>query len=244
MQQLNEELRARDLKNLVKNIFEIDSYKSKMGEDQDIVVLSFTVNDKEPAQDLIDFVERGYDFVLDADMSTGELSNGEYKVFVEIERNSKIALQIIELLDGVSKLTEIDEFRFRYYKGFTSLPATEELLKSTIPTSKQDYDLRLKEDVMNNFSNFFNRSYLEGINIVQDDLEFQKKFAEPIRMRILGFGLVEDVYQSAPGKLLIEHASISEALYLTKVLGNYNITKIGNAFVFENGNFAALLQKL
>jgi len=242
--QLNEELRAGDLRDLVKDIFEIDSYKSKMGEDQDIAVLSFTVADKEPAQDLVDFVERGYDFVLDADLSTGELSNGEYKVFVEIERNSKIADQIVELLDGVGKLTEIKDFRFRYYKGFTSMPATKEELQKAIPTSKQDYSLRLKEDSMNNFSNFFNRSYLEGIDVVQSDLEFQKKFAEPIRMRILGFGLVEEIYNSAPGKLLIEHASISEALYLTKVLGNYNITKIGNAFVFENGKFAALLQKL
>ena len=244
MQQLNEELRGGDLEELVKNVFEIDSYKSKMGEDQDIVVVSFTVTSKDPAQDLINFIERGYDFVLDADLSTGELSNGEYKVFVEIERNSKISSQIIEMLDGVSKLTNIDEFRFRYYKSFASQLATQENLKSAIPGSNQEYNLRLKEDVMNNFSNFFNRSYLENIDISQNELEFQKKFAEPLRMRIMGFGLVEDVYNSAPGKLLIEHASISEALYLTKLLGNYNITKIGESFVFENDGFAVLLQKV
>ena len=39
-QQLNEELIAGDLKMLVDNIFEIDSYASKMGSDKDIVVLA------------------------------------------------------------------------------------------------------------------------------------------------------------------------------------------------------------
>jgi len=37
-------LRAGDLKDLVYNIFEIDSYKSKMGSDEDIVVLVLMSN--------------------------------------------------------------------------------------------------------------------------------------------------------------------------------------------------------
>jgi hypothetical protein len=52
MEQLNEELEAGDLKYLVSHIFDIDSYKSKIGEDGDMVVLSFTVDDKAPADDL------------------------------------------------------------------------------------------------------------------------------------------------------------------------------------------------
>jgi len=37
-------LRAGDLKNCVYKVFEIDSYKSKMGDDKNIVTLSFSVN--------------------------------------------------------------------------------------------------------------------------------------------------------------------------------------------------------
>ena len=54
---------------LVDNIFEIDSYASKMGSDKDIVVLSLNVESLSPAKDLVRFLERGYDFVLDADSS-------------------------------------------------------------------------------------------------------------------------------------------------------------------------------
>ena len=38
-------LRPNDLKYMLTDIFEIDSYSSKMGEDADIVTLSFAVKD-------------------------------------------------------------------------------------------------------------------------------------------------------------------------------------------------------
>lgn len=243
-QQLNEELLAGDLRMLVDNIFEVDSYASKMGSDKDIVVLSFTVEYLEPANDLVNFIERGYDFVLDADSTPGELENGKYKVFVEIERNKRIAEQILEVLDGVKKLSNVDNFKFRYYKSFHSLDANESNLKENIPGTKDDYDIKIEESRMNNFSNFFNRSYLESISVDQDDLVFQKKFAGPLRMRIKEFGSEQQVYESTPGKIMLESKDIAEVMFLTKYLGNYNITKVGNLFVFENEGYALSVEKL
>lgn len=244
MPQLNEGLLAGDLKFLVDNIFEVDSYASKMGEDKDIVVISFTVNSKSPADDLVEFVENGYDFVLDADISPGELSDGKYKVFVEIERNQRIPEQVLELLNGVGNLTEINDFKFRYYKSFHSLEATKENLNGTIPKSKNDYDVSIQENHLNNFSNFFNRSYLEGISVDQDDIVFRRKYAEPLRMRIKDFGSKKEIYDSIDGPIMLEGSSMSEVMYYTKYLGNYNITKIGNAFIFENGKYAVALEKI
>lgn len=240
-QQLNEELRPNDLHDLVSHVFEVDSYASKMGDDKDIVVLSFTVEDSSPAQDLVNFIEKGYDFVLDADTSPGELKDGKFKVFVEIERNKHVADQIKEVLDGVGKLTGIDEFKFRYYKSFNSMPLEE--LASIIPTDKNAYEIAIKENTLNNFSNFFNKSYLESVSIDNDDIVFQKKYSEPLRMRIKGFGQSYQVYESLPGRIMIESKDVAEVLYLTKYLGNYNITKINNWFVFENEGFAVALEK-
>ena len=243
-QQLNEELLAGDLRLLVDNIFEVDSYASKMGSDKDIVVVSFTVEQKEPADDLVNFCERGYDFVLDADATPGELNDGKYKVFVEIERTTHIPEQIMELLDGVGKLCEIDNFKFRYYKSFNSIDVDEQSLRETIPTNKDDYDLSIKENRLNNFSNFFGRSYLESLHLDNNDLVFQKKYAEPLRMRIQNFGLKESIYKSVEGRIMIENKDMAEILFLTKYIGNYNITKIGNSFVFENENYAVVLEKI
>jgi len=243
-QQLNEELLAGDLKMLVRNIYEIDSYASKMGSDKDIVVLSFTVEDKEPAQDLVNFVERGYQFVLDADATPGELDDGKYKVFVEMERNKNVPEQIMEILDGLGKLCEIDNFKFRYYKSFKSEDSTLENIKSLVPIDKNTYEQTIQENKLNNFSNFFGSSYLESINVDDDNIVFKKIYAESLSMKIKEAGLKEEIYNKIPGKIMIESKDVAEILYLTKYIGNYNITKINNLFVFENNNFAIALEKI
>jgi hypothetical protein len=244
MSQLNEGLLAGDLRMLVDNIFEIDSYSSKMGEDTDIVVLAFTVKTQGPATDLVTFMENGYDFVLDADASPGELSDGKYKVFVEIERNRRIHEQILELLSGVGLLADIDNFKFRYYKSFHSIDADEKNLDEMVPKTKDAYEITIQENVMNNFSNFFGRSYLEQVSVDHEDLVFQKKYAEPLRMRITDFGTKSRVYDDIVGPIMLEGSAMSEIMYFTKYVGNYNITKIGNTFVFENGKYAVALEKV
>ena len=117
-----------DLKFLVDNIIEIDSYKSKMGEDADIVTLAFSVSGEAPAKDLENFVEKGYPFVLDADVSSGEQPDGTYKVFVEMERNVDIPMQILEIADGVRKLADVQDLRFRYHKNFKSKELNDRLI--------------------------------------------------------------------------------------------------------------------
>jgi hypothetical protein len=244
MSNVNESLYAGELVNLVSNIFEVDSYSSKLGNDPDIVVVSFTVESKGPANDLVSFVERGYDFVLDADASPHESKDGRFHVFIEIERNRRVPEYIMEILHGVNKLTGIKDFKFRYYKSFKSLPANLENLKELIPASKHDYDITVKEQSLNNFSNFFNRSYLEDINLKEDDIIFQKMYSDPLRMRILDAGPTDKIYESLDGRIILEQSAMSEVLYLTKYIGNYNITKVGNAFVFENNRFSVVLKRL
>jgi len=240
---LNETLVAGDLKHLVSSVFEIDSYKSKIGNDQKMVVLSFNVEDKPPADDLARFLELGYDYIVDADATDGPLDTGKYKVFVEMERNRHVPERIEEILQGISKLTGIENFRFRYYKSFRTNLADVETLKSMIPLDKESYTVAIQENRLNNFSNFFNRSYVENIEALENDLTFKKMFSESLRMRIKDFGPVDQVYDRLGGRMDVSARAISESLYFTKYLGNYNITKIDNNFVFENEGYAVVLEK-
>jgi hypothetical protein len=102
----------------------------------------------------------------------------------------------------------------------------------------------MKDNRMNNFTNFFNNSYLESIDADNDTLVFQKKYAGPLRMKIKGFGTLEEMYDATPGKIMLESSAMSEVLFLTKMLGNYNITKVGTDFIFENNGFAVVLERL
>jgi len=240
---LNETLLAGDLQLMVSSVVEIDSYKSKIGDDEKMVVLSFNVADKEPADDLARFLELGFDWVIDADATDGPLDTGKYKVFVEIERNKHIPERIIQLLNAVRKLTNIENFRFRYYKSFKTQLADETTIKNTVPLDKNAYAISIKENKLNNFSNFFSRSYLENIELLDDDITFKKMFAENLRMKVKDFGLKKVIYENLGGYIDIGESAISESIFLTKYLGNYNITKVGNSFVFENENQALVLER-
>ena len=240
---LDETLLAGDLEGLVSHVFEIDSYKSKIGKDGEMVVLSFTVDEKAPADDLARFLEMGYDYIIDADPTNGPTDNGKFKVFVELKRSRYIAKEIFDILDGVSRLTKIDNFKFRYYKSFKSIPATMDNLSELVPTDQISYEDRIANSRLNNFSNFFNRSYLESIDVLDDDITFKKVFSEAVKLKIDDFDLKENVYNKLPGKIDIDPKSTSEIIYLTKVLGNYNITKINNTYVFENEGYAVALRK-
>jgi len=241
--ELSEALRASDLKNLVKNVFDVDAYKSKIGNDRDIVVLSFTVDSKDPAEDLEHFFEMGYQFVMDAEATSGEMDDGKHRVFVEIERSRHIAEQIMELVDGVKKLTGLEDVRFRYHKEFKSEEATEENLASKIPVDPASYDQQIQESTLNNFSNFFRNSYVDDIKLLGENIKFKRIYKDPIEFKIVNFGDKYEMHESLTGAVMLETKHISESLFLTKYIGDYNITKIGNQYIFENKDYALILEK-
>lgn len=138
---LVEGLEFGDLARLIHPKLHIDEFKSKMGDDSDIIVLSFLVGGKEPAIDLMNFIERGYEWVLDADVSSGELDNGEYLVFVELSREPEAATYILQLLDDVLNLTEqeITEWHFQYRKNPKEFEINLENLKNNVPLNPETY---------------------------------------------------------------------------------------------------------
>ena len=94
---LNEGLDYHDLAGQMLPQVTVDEYAAHMGKDSEIVTLAFTIKNKQAGDDLCDWFERGYDFVLDAQVSEGEISPGRYLVFVEMNRRSSVPSRIIEL---------------------------------------------------------------------------------------------------------------------------------------------------
>jgi hypothetical protein len=240
---LNESLRPNDLRDLVKKVFEIDSYKSKIGKDEDVVVLSFTVNQEDPAKDLENFLEMGYSFILDADVSPGETDDGTYKVYVELERTRHAPEQILELIEGVEKLTGMSNMRFRYFKSFKSQDATLDNLKTAVPTDKQTYDVATERNVLENFTNFFSNSYVDEIQMLDESITFKRVYSGPVSFDILTSGPKQQVYESIKGPIVLQGKDMAEVMFLTKVIGNYNINKIKDIFIFENSGWAVALKR-
>jgi hypothetical protein len=103
---LNEGLEFKDLEGIVKPTVFIDEFASKMGSDDEVSVVSFYVRNNRAADDLVNWFEKGYDFVLDADRSPGEVKPNRYLVYVEMKRRSSLPDWIQELLYDLNTLTE------------------------------------------------------------------------------------------------------------------------------------------
>jgi hypothetical protein len=236
-------LRENDLHDMLVDIFEIDSYASKMGDDKDIITLSFSLKEKAPADDLMNFLEKGYGFILDADVTAGEQHDGTYKVFVEIERNKEAHQNILELADGVKKLSGLTELKFRYYKNFRSRIADESNLAEMVPVDPNEYGLKVNESNLDNYKNFFNRSFLDSVEMVNETLTIKKKYADPLEFEFVDFGEAEHTINKINEKLDIMNG-YPEILFLTKYIGAYNISKYGSKIVFENGSKALVLKRV
>lgn len=145
---LFEGLEQGDLARLIHPRLHIDEFESKMGDDSDIIVLSFKVDGKEPALDLMNFIERGYEWILDSDVSSGELDDGEYIVFAELERTPAAAEHIVGLLKDMLNLTgqDLEEWKFQYRKSSNEHDISEEEILSVVPHSSADYEAKYGSD--------------------------------------------------------------------------------------------------
>ena len=233
-------LRANDLQDLVDSIFEIDSFKSKMGNDSDIIVLSFSTKNQDSATDLENFLEKGYPFVLDADATKGEQSDGMYKVFVEIERDKDSPTHIYEMVDGITKIAGLDGMKFRYYKSFKSHDATDTNIAEMVPTDKDSYEIRVNESNLDNYKNFFNKSYAEEVDMINEDtLRIKNTYMDPITFKVVDFTRTDEVNITES----LDINGFAEVIYLSKYLGDYNITKYGKKLVLENGDYSLILKR-
>ena len=240
---LNESLRPKDLKNCVNEVFTVDRYESKMGEDQDIVVLGFRVKEKHPAIDLVEFIEKGYTFVLDADMSTGEEHDGQYQVFVELERTPKLAEQLRDLLRGVSQLTDNHNWRFRYQTAPSSVEFSEEAVMETIPTTPAEYHSKILEIKTTDVQEFFDQGSVDVALESDNTLTFSKPYSGDVEAILVAIGEYDAVKETLPGALSLDESSNSQVTFLNKYLGNYDINKVGDKFLIRNGTRAVVIQK-
>lgn len=141
MKRLFEGLEHGDLKRLIHTELHIDEFKSKLGADEDTVVISFKVKGKEPAQDLVNFIEKGYEWVIDADVSSGEMDDGDFIVFIECDRTPELAGELVEMMEDIMNITEqkAEEWRVRYYTGQQDHRLDVDSLRKLIPSTAEEY---------------------------------------------------------------------------------------------------------
>ena len=174
-QVLNEGLDHMDLENQLEPKISIDEYQAKMGKDKDIVTVAFTVKGEAVGNDLVDWLERGYDYVLDAAVSDGEISNGKFLVFVEMNRRTRVPERIITLLNDLETLTDIPVKDWTVVVDDEEYEPDEEILKQVIKLSPQQYRETVEPEKEEELNEMRERAGLEVKQIYTDKQDAELK---------------------------------------------------------------------
>lgn len=144
---LFESLEYKDLEGMMKPTIHVDEFSSKMGDDDDIIVVSFFVRNDQASKDLMSWFEKGYDFVLDADRSPGEIKPNRYLVYVELRRRSNAGGHVEQLLSDLNTLTEfnLDDWTIHYKNE--ELPFSRDVFDKLIPLTPKEYRRRYETDL-------------------------------------------------------------------------------------------------
>ena len=149
--------------------------------------------------------------------------------------------QIIEILDGIKKLTNMPELRFRYYKNFKSIPADESNINEQVPLDSGAYDIKKNETTMENYKNFFSDSYVDEVFMEGDNVHMHKKYGDNLVFKFIDMGWKKEVLENIKESIQIE--AFPEIIFLSKYVGDYNITKFGDKLVFENKGHCVVLKR-
>jgi hypothetical protein len=121
-------------------------YMDLKGQLRDIVTVTFTTHSNLAAKDLVTWFERGYDFVLDASVSEGEIEPGIWLVFVEMERRSKVPSRICTLLADLETLTDIKLDEWSVDIEGDKIAADEERIREKMILNPNEYKAEKESD--------------------------------------------------------------------------------------------------
>lgn len=112
---LCEDLREKDLVNLISSYVSVDEYTSKI--DEDNITVAFFVNELDAAEELEDFIEKFYYIeIRDIEISDSLTDDNKYIIFVELERNDSFPKIFLDMIDTINYVADNKDWNFSTYQ--------------------------------------------------------------------------------------------------------------------------------
>lgn len=112
---LCEDLREKDLANLISSYVSVDEYTSKIVEDN--ITVAFFVNELDAAEELEDFIEKFYYIeIRDIEISDSLTDDNKYIIFVELERNDSFPKIFLDMIDTINYVADNKDWNFSTYQ--------------------------------------------------------------------------------------------------------------------------------
>ena len=147
----------------------IDEFEPKAGDEKDVIVVAFYLNDLEPAEDLNTFIQRGFIDTLDVEVSPNTDEEGRYLVFVEMSRDETFLDKFFALLKDVENCSGDMDWKVRtYYSGDKEFDVNDPMLSSYLVLTPDAYvpkdEFKMKE-IEEGIGKFLSDSLVAGLTI-------------------------------------------------------------------------------
>ncbi len=231
-------MKHHDLVDLVVPKISLDEFSPKTGENKDVIVVGFYVDDLEPAKDLSNFVEAGAYETLDCEASPAANEEGHYMVFVEMKRDNEIFEKIDKILHDVENLSGKLAWTVKPYyaeedyklhedtwKDFVIVDPDMYVDKKTFQQGKVEAEENAYKE---NLGNFLVDSLMSNVSLDKDTDKDRIQFQRGKRVfefELVNFGqkdILEDISSEPIRSMLSDDLAFADAIGKSYVLNNFS----------------------
>ena len=232
-------LKHKDLINTILPIISIDEFEPKAGKTAEVIVVAFYLDEKDPADDLNTFIQRGSIDTIDVDVSPNTDDDGKYLVFVEMNRDSSFPSKFSALIKDIENISGKLDWKVRTYlsdeKEFTLDDPKLYKFIITVPEEYVTKDEFVKESMHNKVRKFLQDSAIVGLTFSGNHVILSAS-GRQIIAEVVDVGEYDAVFRR---NLLTESAfklldKPIEATVLGGILGEYIVMPINKLLCVEN----------
>lgn len=191
---LCEDLREKDLANLISSYVSVDEYTSKI--DEGNITVAFFVNELDAAEELEDFIEKFYYIeIRDIEISDSLTDDNKYIIFVELERNDSFPKIFLDMIDTINYVADNKDWNFSTYQMNKPVELSLANIRKYVRLSKLrdtanvDEKENNQEEVQESYQPFlvndngWIRKYTPKCYITEDELEKIIESSETLNSR-------------------------------------------------------------
>lgn len=227
-------LKRFELKDTISPDVGVDNYKSKMGKDREVVVISFSCITEKAASGVSNFVEKSFIDVLDTEVSPNPDVTNRYIVFIELKRDNKFVNNFCELIKDIENVSDDVDWNIRVGRNKSTFKKDDKKLKYALDKLVSMYDINefMESCVANKYE-------VKDNNLTLTEMRTQMSF------NIVEVGDSDDIVQS------YDTSSINEGFYtsyeinfLKSAFGNeYSVVESKDHFFIEHKDDILVLER-
>jgi len=239
-------LKNGDLAGTILPTVSIDEFEPKAGSTKEVIVVAFYFTDKEPAEDLNTFIQRGFIDTLDVEVSPNTDEEGRYLVFVEMSRDDTFPNKFKALLKDVKNVSGEMDWEVKPYLSDTTYELDDPELYNFIITNPNEYvpkDEFTMASMKENISEFFKASLISNLTIENNTVTLVSN-----RNKIVAEVVDVGDYDTVIGRNFLSESAFRvgknpyEANVLQSMLGNCQVLPIDKYLCISKDDRVMLLR--